>query len=102
NDWDGTSLTITGWAGTVGNSGTAGKIMVGTGGLSIAQRATISFDGFPGAASILPSGELVPSAPADLTVTAGATNHGSSCVGVPATTVRYTITNTGGIAAGVE
>ncbi len=62
--WNGTALTITGWAGTAGSSGTAGKIFVGADatGLTTAQLATISFAGYPGTATILSTGEVVPAA----------------------------------------
>ncbi len=57
----GKTLTITGWTGTLGVSGTAteGKIMVGVDGLTANQLAQISFTGFTGAV-ITASGELVP------------------------------------------
>lgn len=57
--WTGT-LTISNWAGTIGNSGTAGQIFFGVGGLTSAQLAQIKFDGYGNGAMILPSGELVP------------------------------------------
>jgi autotransporter-associated beta strand protein len=99
--WAGT-LTIYGWNGLAGQSNAfGGRIMVGVGGLSAAQLALVTFDGRPGTPIILSSGELVPPGPI-LTVTAGATSHGSVCVGSPATTITYTITNTGGDAAGVD
>ncbi|UEG49375.1 YDG domain-containing protein [Ferruginibacter lapsinanis] len=56
----GKTLTITGWTGTAGVSGTAGKIFVGVGGLTSGQLAQISFTGFPGTPIILASGEVVP------------------------------------------
>ncbi|MDR6966759.1 autotransporter-associated beta strand protein [Flavobacterium arsenatis] len=60
--WDGTALTITGWTGTEGNSGTAGKIFVGNdaSGLSAAQLAKITFSGYTNGTMILPTGEVVP------------------------------------------
>ena len=60
--WNGTSLTIFGWTGTNGVSGTAGKIFVGTSstGLTTAQLAKISFNGFAGHAIQLSTGEIVP------------------------------------------
>ena len=57
--WAGSTLTITGWTGTGGASGTAGKIVVGAGGLTAGQLAKISFTGFPGTPVIV-SGEVVP------------------------------------------
>jgi hypothetical protein len=62
--WDPTkSLVINGWTGTPGASGTSGKIFFGANaaGLSTAQLAAISFQGFTGK-MLLPTGELVPSA----------------------------------------
>jgi autotransporter-associated beta strand protein len=57
----GKTLNISGWAGTIGNSGTAGKIFVGNDatGVTAEQLAQISFDG--ATATILSTGELVPS-----------------------------------------
>lgn len=58
--WAGSTLTISGWTGSAGASGTNGKIFVGVGGLTAGQLAKISFSGFPGTPVILGSGELVP------------------------------------------
>jgi autotransporter-associated beta strand protein len=61
--WDGAAtLTITGWTGTAGASGTAGKIFAGTDatGLTPAQLAKINFVGYAPGASILSTGEVVP------------------------------------------
>ena len=57
-----TTLTITGWTGTVGASGTAGKIFVGntTGTLTSGQLAQISFNGYTAGAMLLSTGEVVP------------------------------------------
>ena len=72
--WNGTTLTITGWTGTAGASGTAGKIFVGSNstGLTSTQLAKISFSGFNGTATILSTGEIVPTAPTP-TITGTAT-----------------------------
>lgn len=61
----GTTLTITGWTGTAGSSGTAGKIYFGsgTGTLSAGQLAQISFAGYGTGALLLSDGELVPDVP---------------------------------------
>lgn len=61
--WAGSTLTISGWTGTAGSSGTAGKIFVGatTGTLTGGQLAKIAFTGFTGA-TILNTGEVVPTA----------------------------------------
>lgn len=63
----GQTLTITGWTGTAGSSGTAGKIVVGTGGLTTAQLAQVSFTGYSSGAAIV-SGELVPVAPPSIAI----------------------------------
>jgi len=57
----GKTLTITGWTGSAGTTGTAGKIIFGstTSGLTATQLAQITFTGF-GAATILSTGEIVP------------------------------------------
>jgi hypothetical protein len=61
--WAGTTLTVTGWSGTAGSSGTAGKLFVGTdaNGLTAGQLGKITFTGFPAGALILNTGEVVPS-----------------------------------------
>jgi len=62
--WSGGDLTIEGWVGTPGASGDDGRIFIGTdeNGLTQAHLSQISFDGYPGAAILLNTGELVPSA----------------------------------------
>ena len=98
--WAGTTLTITGWTGTAGQSNTTGgKIVVGAGGLTSAQLSKISFSGYAGT-PIIVGGEVVPPGPI-FAVTAGSLNHGASCVGTAASTITYTITNTGAAATGV-
>lgn len=59
--WDGT-LTITGWTGSSGVSGTSGKLYIGanSSGLTDAQLAKINFNGFNPGAQILTTGEIVP------------------------------------------
>lgn len=61
--WGAFTLTIDGWSGSGGSTGTAtaGKIQVGTGGLGASQLAKVQFTGFPLGATITASGELVPS-----------------------------------------
>ena len=61
--WGEFTLTIEGWTGTAGSSGTAGKIIVGTtnGGLTAAQLAKFSFTGYGTGAVQLTTGEVVPS-----------------------------------------
>lgn len=60
--WAGTTLTITGWTGTAGSTGTAGKIFFGssTGTLTAGQLSKISFTGYSGTPILLSTGELVP------------------------------------------
>jgi len=54
-------LTVTGWMGSKQSSGSAGRIYVGVGGLSITQLNQVYFKGFSAGAQILNTGELVPS-----------------------------------------
>jgi hypothetical protein len=60
--WAGTTLTINGWTGTGGSSGTAGKIFFGSGvgTLTGIQLGKIVFAGYPGTPILLGTGELVP------------------------------------------
>ena len=60
-DWTGSTLTITGWTGTAGASGTAGKIFFGnsTSGLTGVQLSQINFTGYSPGALILSTGEIV-------------------------------------------
>jgi fibronectin-binding autotransporter adhesin len=53
------TLTITGWTGTAGQSGSAGKIVVGAGGLTDDQLAQITFSGYCAGAMIVGT-EMVP------------------------------------------
>ncbi len=79
----GIALTINGWQGTAGSSGTAGQIFVGTDatGLTATQVAQITFTGY-GVATILPSGEIVPFAATTPTITATSTMTAfTSCTG---------------------
>jgi hypothetical protein len=58
----GKTLTVKGWTGTPGSSGTNGKLFVGlndTTGLTATQLSQITFEGYSGA-MILASGEVVP------------------------------------------
>jgi putative cofactor-binding repeat protein len=60
--WSGELLTINGWSGSEGGSGTAGRIFVGnnSNGLTASQLAKIEFTGFGTGATLLSTGELVP------------------------------------------
>lgn len=89
--WAGTTLTITGWTGTAGASGTGGKLFFGVGGLTLAQLDKVTFDGYLGEAILLPSGELVPSS---VTVT-----NFNPTSGYTGTTVVITGTNFTGATA---
>jgi hypothetical protein len=58
----GTTLTISGWSGSAGSSGTGSQIFLpDTSSLTASQLSQITFDGFGAGAMILASGELVPS-----------------------------------------
>jgi hypothetical protein len=61
-NWGGATLTITGWVGAAGSSGTAGKLFVGSNasGLTLEQLAKICFSGFAAGAQMLSTGEVVP------------------------------------------
>ena len=61
-NWNGTTLTVFGWTGTYGTSGTSGRVFVGNsaGGLTPTQLSKINFDGYPNGAMQLPTGEVVP------------------------------------------
>lgn len=89
-NWDGTALTINGWTGTEGVSGTAGKIFVGSdaSGLTAAQLAKITFSGTANGTMILPTGEIVPglnTAPYFEIESISGTAFGSVCVNSTAT-----------------
>ncbi|MFN5209970.1 MAG: autotransporter-associated beta strand repeat-containing protein [Bacteroidota bacterium] len=61
--WTGsTTLTITGWSGSAGSSGTAGKIFFGNSSstLTSSQLAQITFSGYSSGGALLSTGELVP------------------------------------------
>ncbi len=60
-NWSGSTLTITGWTGTAGASGTAGKIFFGNSasGLTSGQLSQINFSGYSSGATILSTGEIV-------------------------------------------
>lgn len=74
--WAGTTLTINGWAGTAGSSGTAGRIFFSSStGLIAGQLSKIIITGFPGTPILLPSGELVPALPAINYTWNGLTNN---------------------------
>jgi autotransporter-associated beta strand protein len=100
-NWAGSALIVTGWTGVAGQSNASGaKIQVGAGGLTLTQLAKISFQGYTGAAILLPSGEVVPPGPT-LSVTVGNLDHGTACLNTAATFIDYTISNIGAAAAGV-
>ncbi|MEI6881234.1 MAG: YDG domain-containing protein, partial [Bacteroidota bacterium] len=70
--WAGSTLTVTGWTGTAGSSGTAGQIFVGAGGLDASQLAKINFSGYANGAMIV-AGELVPYVSSSPTISGAAT-----------------------------
>jgi autotransporter-associated beta strand protein len=67
--WNGTTLTVNGWAGTVGGSGTNGKLFFGNsnGGLRPDQLTKITFTGYAPGAIQLSTGEVVPAQPLPVT-----------------------------------
>ena len=99
------TLSITGWTGTAGQSGTAGKIIVGTdtNGLTEEQLAQINFSGFGNGAMLLSNGELVPSTPAGIndidmsSVTLSVLNDGNLSIGGLQQPVKINVYNTNGI-----
>jgi autotransporter-associated beta strand protein len=96
--WNGTSLTVTGWQGVPGQSGTAGKIFFGNtlGTLTPTQLGQIHFANYPLAAIILVgTGEIVPQPSTPLLIITGNLNNGNSCVNSAASPQTYTITNNG-------
>ena len=62
--WAGT-LSITGWSGTEGSSGTGAKLFIGSDatGLTVTQLGKITFSGHVNGTTILSTGEVVPAAP---------------------------------------
>lgn len=97
--WTGTALTIYGWTGTEGTSGNGGRIFFDAGGLSAAQIAKISFDGYAGKPIFLPSGELVPSS---VTISSFLPNSGYTGTSIVITGTNFigaTTVNFGGTAA---
>ncbi len=96
--WAGTSLNITGWTGTAGTSGSAGKIFVGTDatGLDASQMAKITFAGYAGVtATILPTGEIVPAVSTSPTISTVGTLNAVGTVYGTATATPTTFTATG-------
>lgn len=97
--WTGsTTLTITGWTGTAGNAGTAGRIFVGAGGLTGTQLAQITFDGFPVAgAQIIAGGELVPLAKPLISGLSAAPNTGTALQAYNGSVITVTGSNLGNV-----
>ena len=77
-------LTVENWLGTPSTSGSNGRIFVGNDatGLSPAQLSQISFDGYPGQAEILSTGEVVPSA-LDVVLFDSFNRANNNTVGIP-------------------
>ncbi|MCX6266908.1 MAG: autotransporter-associated beta strand repeat-containing protein [Bacteroidetes bacterium] len=89
----GKTITITGWTGGGGATGTAGKIFVGGSntGLISGQLAQISFTGYTGTATILSSGEIVPS----ISFSAGTlTSFNNVCTNTTTSPNSFTISGT--------
>ncbi|MCP9751955.1 hypothetical protein [Ferruginibacter sp. HRS2-29] len=99
--WAGTTLSITGWAGVAGGSGTAGRIYVGTDatGLTDDQLAKITFNGFTAGAMLRADGELVPAIPAGTITLSPATQALGSYCNAADNTISLTYTTTGTITA---
>ncbi|MDI1255396.1 MAG: YDG domain-containing protein, partial [Flavobacterium sp.] len=97
--WNGTTLTVNGWTGTAGASGTAGKIFVGTDatGITAAQLAKITFTGFSGHATILNNGEIVPQLIPLITAN-GTLAVLSTTYGTASATTSFTISGTNMVA----
>ncbi len=99
------TLTITGWSGTKGQSGTAGKIMVGSysNSLTPTQLAQINFSGYGNGAMLLSSGELVPTTLAGIndidmsSITLSVLNDGNLSIRGLQQTVNVNVYNTNGI-----
>ncbi|AWI25957.1 YDG domain-containing protein [Flavobacterium pallidum] len=100
--WNGTTLTITGWTGTAGASGTAGKIFVGSNasGLDNTQLAKISFTGYSGHAAILSTGEIVPEALTPTINVSGTLSALTTTYRTASATTSYTVSGTN-MAAGI-
>lgn len=93
----GKTLTISGWVGTAGNTGSAGKIKFGVDntGLSSSQLAQITFTGYGPGAIILNDGEIVPSsATLNVDQTGFTNNFGSVNVGSSSTEQTFTVDGT--------
>ncbi|MFZ4545005.1 MAG: beta strand repeat-containing protein, partial [Saprospiraceae bacterium] len=93
--WTGNNLTITGWVGAAGSSGTNGKIFVGTdnSGLTPAQLAKITFSGYGTGAVILSTGEIVPNNSTIYLVVNGSSilSPFSTTYGTPSAAQNFTI-----------
>lgn len=95
NTWTaGKTLTINGWVGVAGTSGTNGKVFFGTDntGLTAAQLAQITFTGYNPGAAILGTGEVVP-ASASLVVdqTGFVSNFGNVNLGSSSAEQSFTV-----------
>ncbi len=96
--WAGTALNVTGWTGTAGATGTAGKIFVGTDatGLTAGQLAKITFTGYAGVtATILSTGEIVPNVSLTPTISTIGTLVAVSTTYGTASATRTTFTASG-------
>ena len=94
----GKTLTINGWSGTAGSSGTATKVFVGTDttGLNSAQLAQINFYGFNTGAKQLASGEIVPaSANLDVNQAGFNGNFGNVNFGIASSSQSFVVSGTG-------
>ncbi|MEI6052466.1 MAG: hypothetical protein WCQ44_07180 [Opitutaceae bacterium] len=101
----GKTITITGWTGSILQSGTSGKIMVGTdaNGLTPSQLAQVNFSGFGNGAVLLSNGELVPSTLAGIndidmsSIALSVLNDGNLSISGLQQTMRVNVYNTNGM-----
>jgi len=91
--WNGNVLTITGWTGTAGASGTAGKIFVGSSAtdLTAAQLSKITFSGFTGNAMQLSTGEIVPELRVPTIIVSGTLAALTTVQGTASSTTTFTV-----------
>ncbi|UMY65509.1 YDG domain-containing protein [Flavobacterium sp. HJ-32-4] len=91
--WNGGTLTIYGWTGTAGGPGTSGRLFVGSDatGLTPAQLAKISFDGYTGGATILADGEVVPQNVSPIISLSGSLSALSTTYGSASAFTSYTV-----------
>lgn len=87
----GATLNITGWSGSPGTPGTAGRIFVGSddGGLIPTQLSAINFYGYSSGATILSSGEIAPFTESAITISSP--NPAAPAANIPQTSANNVI-----------